>query len=152
MGKKKFFYRKPVSVKEETDVTSFFANFDEKPIVTKETSKSIQPAQKIKKPKTVKDQPSGKNPILTGLRYVYLFGFFALLSGFFYPLIIQNPDQDLYTVAGGIGILFMGLIGGILVFKGSTSENKQQIFLGLGLIGVSLILIFLIARIPFLKY
>ena len=126
MGKKKFFYRKPVSVKEETDVTSFFANFDEKPIVTKETSKSIQPAQKIKKPKTVKDQPSGKNPILTGLRYVYLFGFFALLSGFFYPLIIENPDQDLYTVAGGIGILFMGLIGGILVFKGSTSENKQQ--------------------------
>ena len=81
-----------------------------------------------------------------------MFGFFALLSGFFYPLIIENPDQDLYTVAGGIGILFMGLIGGILVFKGSTSENKQQIFLGLGLIGVSLILIFLIARIPFTMY
>ena len=144
MGKKRFFYRKPVSVKEDTR-----SDFYEKPVETKETLKKIEISQENKKPKSIQTEPSTQNPVLGGVRYVYLFVFFALLSGVFYPIIIDDPNQDPYIVIEGIGILFLGLVGGIFVFKSITTEKTRGIFfvIGFGLIGVSLALIFLISKI-----
>jgi len=104
-------------------------------------SESIQHSQEIEKPEYIKT--SKPKTILAQIpRYAYLFGFFTLLSGLFSPLIIPNMPFDL--VIGGTATLFLGLTGGILLFKATTSDNRQGIFIavGLALIGISLILIF----------
>jgi len=79
--------------------------------------------------------------MLTGFKYVYLVAFFALLAGFFHP-IITNTSFD--SVIGGVLVLFVGLAGGILLYKSATSENKRMMFLGGGfsLISISLYYIF----------
>ena len=93
-----------------------------------------------------------QKPILSQIpRYVYLVAFFALLSGVFYPLITENPaEQNLDNVIKGTAILFLGLIGAILVYKGTTSDKNRAavVSLGLVLIAVSLALIFTIAGTP----
>ena len=73
---------------------------------------------------------------LTGAKYIYLIFFFALLSGFFHPL-ISGTSFD--PVISGVIILFVGLAGAVLVYKASTSENKRGIYLGggFGLIAIS---------------
>ena len=74
--------------------------------------------------------------------------FFALLSGVFYPLITENPaEQNLDNVIKGTAILFLGLVGAILVYKGTTSDKNRAavVSFGLILIAVSLALIFTIA-------
>ena len=104
-------------------------------------SESIQHSQEIEKPEYIKT--SKPKTILAQIpRYAYLFGFFTLLSGLFSPLIIPNISFDL--VIGGTATLFLGLTGGILLFKATTSDNRQGIFIavGLALIGISLALIF----------
>jgi hypothetical protein len=143
MGKKRFFYRKPVSVKEDVR-----PNFYEKPVEPEESLKKIEIPQENKKAKSIQAEPSTQNPVLGGLRYVYLFTFFALLSGVFYPIVMDDPNQDLYNVTGGLGILFLGLVGGILIFKSITTEKTRGIFfvIGFGLIGASLALMFLISN------
>ena len=80
---------------------------------------------------------------LTSFKYVYLIIFFTLLSGIFYPLI---NELSIDIVITGVFVLFIGLIGGILVFKSTTSETKKEIFFGIGfgLIAVSLYSIFYI--------
>jgi hypothetical protein len=77
----------------------------------------------------------------TGFKYVYLVAFFALLSGFFYPLITGNSSDD--TISGVI-VLFVGLVGGILLYKSATLEKNRIIYFGggVGLIAISLTLIF----------
>jgi len=79
--------------------------------------------------------------ILTGSKYIYLVVFFALLSGLFYPL-INNTSFD--GVVIGVLILFVGLGGGVLLYRAATSENRRGIFLGGGftLIVISLYYIF----------
>ena len=79
--------------------------------------------------------------VLTGFKYIYLVAFFALLSGVFYPL-ITNTSID--GVIIGVLILFVGLAGGILLYRAATSENRRGIFLGGGfaLMAVSLYYIF----------
>ena len=79
--------------------------------------------------------------ILTGSKYVYLIAFFALLSGFFHPL-ITNTSFD--SVVVGVMVLFVGLAGGILLYKSAVSEKRRMIFLGGGfsLIAISLFYIF----------
>ena len=79
--------------------------------------------------------------IKTGFKYVYLVMFFALLSGFFYPLITGNSFD---SVISGVIVLFVGLVGGILVYKAASSEKNRIIFFGagFGLIAISLALIF----------
>ena len=74
---------------------------------------------------------------LTGFKYVYLAIFFALLSGFFYPLINNLPAD---SVIIGTLILFVGLAGGVLVYKAATSEKRRMIYLGggFGLMAISL--------------
>ena len=104
-------------------------------------SESIQHSQEIEKPEYIKT--SKPKTILAQIpRYAYLFGFFMLLSGLFSPLITPNISFDL--VIGGTATLFLGLTGGILLFKATTSDNRQGIFIavGLALIGISLALIF----------
>jgi len=79
--------------------------------------------------------------LLTGFKYIYLVAFFALLAGFFHPL-ITNTSFD--SVVIGVLVLFVGLAGGVLLYKAATSEKKREIFLGGGftLIGISLFYIF----------
>ena len=93
-----------------------------------------------------------QKPILSQIpRYVYLVAFFALLSGVFYPLITPNPsEQNLDNVLKGTAILFLGLTGAILVYKGTTSDKNRAAVVSLGfvLIAVSLALIFTIAGTP----
>ena len=104
-------------------------------------SERIQHSQEIEKPEYIKT--SKPKTILAQIpRYAYLFGFFMLLSGLFSPLITPNMSFDL--VIGGTATLFLGLTGGILLFKAITSDNRQGIFIaiGLALIGISLVLIF----------
>ena len=67
--------------------------------------------------------------ILTSFKYIYLAAFFALLSGFFYPL-ITNTAFD--SVINGVVILFVGLAGGVLLYKAATSKNRRPIYLGGG--------------------
>ena len=78
---------------------------------------------------------------LSSFKYVYLIVFFALLSGLFYPLI---TDTSFEPVIGGILVLFLGLAGGVLLYKTITSETKREIFfvVGFTLIGISTYLIF----------
>ena len=79
--------------------------------------------------------------LLTSFKYIYLVAFFALLSGLFYPL-ITNTSFD--SVIIGVLILFIGLAGGVLLYKAATSETKRGIFLGGGftLMAISLYYIF----------
>ena len=79
--------------------------------------------------------------MLTGFKYVYLVAFFALLAGFFHPLI---TNTSFYGVVIGVLILFVGLTGGVLLYKSATSENRRGIFLGGGftLMTISLYYIF----------
>ena len=81
--------------------------------------------------------------LLVSFKYVYLIAFFALLAGFFHPL-ITNTSFD--GVVIGVLVLFVGLTGGILLYKAATSENKRIIFLGAGftLMTISLYFIFVL--------
>ena len=74
-------------------------------------------------------------------KYVYLIVFFALLSGFFHPLITGSSFD---SVVIGVIVLFVGLAGGVLLYKAATSEKRKWIFLGsgFGLISISLFYIF----------
>jgi len=78
---------------------------------------------------------------LTGFKYIYLVAFFALLAGLFHPLITDTSFDGVIT---GILILFVGLAGGVLLYRAATSENKRLIFLGGGfaLMAISLYYIF----------
>ena len=73
---------------------------------------------------------------LTGAKYIYLIIFFALLAGFFHPIISGASPNNVII---GVLILFVGLAGGVLVYKASTSENRRGIYLGggFGLIAIS---------------
>ena len=77
----------------------------------------------------------------SGFKYIYLLAFFALLSGFFHPLITGNSFD---SVISGVVVLFVGLVGGILLYKSATSEKRREIYFagGLGLVATSLAFIF----------
>ena len=84
------------------------------------------------------DSPS---VVVRSLKYIYLVVFFALLAGFFHP-IITNTTFDLVVV--GVLVLFLGLAGGVLLYQASIPEKRTKIFLGAGfaLITISLYFIF----------
>jgi len=79
--------------------------------------------------------------VITGVKYIYLIVFFVLLAGFFHPIITDTSFDNLIT---GTLVLFIGLAGGVLVYKATTSESKRGIFFGggFGLIAISLYFIF----------
>ena len=109
---------------------------------TPDKIKHIQKTQKLEIPQTSKS-----NSILAQIpRYIYLAAIFTLLSGVFFPLITTGADDAYSFVIGGAATLFLGLAGGILIFKATTSNKRQGLLLavGLALITISVALIFLI--------
>ena len=105
-----------------------------------ENNQHPQEIEKIEYTKT-----SSPNTILSQIpRYAYLLAFFALLAGIFFPLITYQTSFDI--VIQGVVTLFLGLIGAILLFKGTTSNKRRGIFIAIGfaLIAISLALIFML--------
>ena len=105
-----------------------------------DTAKHSQKTQKLGTSKTSK-------PILSQIpRYVYLTAIFVIISGVFFPLITPLAGDAWQFVIGGAATLFLGLAGGILLFKATTSDKNRGIILGIGfaLIAISLTLIFLL--------
>ena len=103
---------------------------------------SLGDPRKIKK----SEQPTrtfNPKPILAQIpRYAYLLTIFALLAGIFFPLITPGVPFD--HAIQGIATLSLGLVGGILLFKAATSDNRRGIFIAVGfaLIAISLVLIY----------
>ena len=112
-----------------------------KPETISDNVKRSQVTQKLETSKTSKS-----NRILSQIpRYVYLVTIFVLLSGVFFPLITIGADEAYNFAIGGAATLFLGLAGGILLFKGATSDGSRGILLTVGfvLIAVSIALIYL---------
>ena len=104
-------------------------------------SKNIQQSQEIENLENTKT--SKPTTILAQIpRYAYLLAIFALLSGVFFPLITPGVPFD--YVIQGTAVLFLGLVGGILLFKAATSDNRRGILIviGFALITISLVLIY----------
>ena len=104
-------------------------------------SKNIQQSQETKKIGSAKT--SNTATILAQIpRYVYLLAIFALLAGVFFPLITPGVPFD--HVIQGTATLFLGLAGGILLFKATTSDNRRGILIAMGfaLIAICLALIY----------
>ena len=104
-------------------------------------SENIQQSQEIEKLDNTKN--SKPTTILAQIpRYAYLLTIFALLSGVFFPLITPGIPFD--DVIQGVAILFLGLVGGILLFKATTSDNRRGILIAIGFasIAISLVLIY----------
>ena len=104
-------------------------------------SKNIQQSQEIEKLGNTKN--SKPMTILAQIpRYVYLLAIFALFTGIFFPLITPGIPFD--YVIQGTATLFLGLAGGILLFKATTSDNRRGILIGIGfaLIAICLVLIY----------
>ena len=104
-------------------------------------SENIQQSQEIE----IRDHTKNSKPttILAQIpRYVYLLAIFALLSGVFFPLITPGVPYD--YVIQGTAILFLGLAGGIILFKATTSDNRRGILIAIGfaLIAICLVLIY----------
>ena len=114
-----------------------------KPTEPEKISKNIQQSQEIEKPE--KTKTSKPNTILAQIpRYVYLVAIFALLAGVFFPLI--TPGFTFEFVIQGTAVLFLGLAGGILLFKAGTSDKRRGIFIvvGFALIAISLLFIYIL--------
>ena len=118
---------------EKIEVISQVEENEVKLIEPKKSRKNVQDSQKIKKATTILAQIP---------RYAYLLAIFALLSGVFFPLITPGIPFD--HVIQGVAILFLGLVGGILLFKATTSDNRRGILIAIGfaLIAICLVLIY----------
>ena len=122
---------------------------DSKPAEIEKVSENIQPTQddivkeyeekkeienkKIKNTSTSSFKPAGI------IKYVYLIAFFTLLAGIMAPIV--NPLETGATIEEsiiGIGVLFVGLVGGILIFKSTTSVENRTTFV---IIGIALMII-----------
>ena len=116
----------------------------------KETEETKNP--EIEKSETVLDKESNlthqklptKPRITSGIKYAYITGIAALLSGIFTPFTL---GYELETIVFGILVLFAGLLGGILIFKGIGHKKSYILTLGgTGLMILSLILIYELAE------
>ena len=114
---------------------------DTKQTEPEKISENIQQSQEVEKLDNTKN--SKPTTILAQIpRYAYLLAIFALLSGVFFPLITPGVPFD--HVIQGVTTLFLGLAGGILLFKATTSDNKRGILIAIGfaLITICLVLIY----------
>ena len=85
-----------------------------------------------------------KPRITSGIKYAYITGIAALLSGIFTPFTL---GYELETIVFGILVLFAGLLGGILIFKGIRHKKSYILTLGgMGLMIFSLILMYELAE------
>ena len=105
--------------------------------------------------KTVKEILSEENPrdlksiILSGTKYAYIIGAVALLSGIFTPLTL---DVEIWDVISGMLSIFLGLVGGIVIFLGIKYQKYTTIMIcgGLAIMMASLFLIYEIIDKPLL--
>ena len=105
--------------------------------------------------KTVKEILSEENPrdlksiILSGTKYAYIIGAVALLSGIFTPLTL---DVEIWDVIFGMLSIFLGLVGGIVIFLGIKYQKYTTIMVcgGLAMMIASLFLIYEIIDKPLL--
>ena len=95
----------------------------------------------VKKSDSVYQPTRTKSWIKSGAKYVYIIAAVALLSGIFTPFTIGVEPQN---VIFGMLILFIGVGGGVLIFKGVIAEKTSTILtcVGLSFITISLVLIF----------
>ena len=79
--------------------------------------------------------------LFASFKWIYLIAFFTLVAGIFYSLITETPYDK---VVSGVIISFVGLAGGVLLYKSATSRNKRMLFLvsGFALLTLSLFVIF----------
>ena len=137
---------------EEASRRSEVEGIEVKLIEPEKISENTQRPQKIKKLEDTKT--SKPNTILSQIpRFAYLLVFFTFLAGIFFPLITYpgNTDRSILAqkealdlVIQGIATLFLGLAGGILLFKAATSDKRRGVFIviGFALMATSLALIF----------
>ncbi len=130
MAKRKRFFQKRQTV-------------DSKPADTEKVSENVQPTQDdilkkqernidIKNKKTGDTSTSFFKPAGI-IKYVYLIAFFILLAGIMAPIV--DPWESKTTLEDsykGIGVLFVGLVGGILIFKSTMSVENRMTFLIIG--------------------
>ena len=82
-----------------------------------------------------------KTILLSGTKYAYIIAAVALLSGIFTPLTLGVEIED---VVFGMLTIFLGLVGGILIFLGVKYQKFTIIMIcsGLGIMTASLFLIY----------
>ena len=87
------------------------------------------------------DTSSLKSWSKSGTKYIYIIVAAALASGIFTPLVSDGINSEVVIV--GILGLFIGVAGGVLIFKGINRQNTSPvlILIGLGLIIISLIVV-----------
>ena len=90
-----------------------------------------------------------KSIILSGTKYAYIIGAVALLSGIFTPLTL---DVEIWDVISGMFCIFLGLVGGIVIFLGIKYQKYTTIMIcgGSGIMLTSLFLIYEIIDKPLL--
>ena len=101
-----------------------------------ETFEKKQPQSVIVEESNSIDKSSSiKSLIKAGTKYVYIIAAAALLSGIFTPFTL---GLELNNVISGMLVIFLGLGGGVLIFKAITREDPS---LMLTLIGLALMII-----------
>ena len=95
----------------------------------------------VKKSGSVYEPTTTKSWIKSGSKYVYIITAVVLLSGIFTPFTIDVEPQN---VIFAMLILFIGVGGGVLIFKGVIAEKTSTILVcvGLSFMTISLVLIF----------
>ena len=126
------------AIKPEAEVTAEIT--EPEPKLAERTS--LGDPRKIKKSEQPTRTFNPKSILAQIPRYAYLLTIFALLAGIFFPLITPGVPFD--HAIQGIATLSLGLVGGILLFKAATSDNRRGIFIAVGfaLIAISLVLIY----------
>ena len=91
-----------------------------------------------------------KSILLSGTKYAYIIGAVALLSGIFTPLTI---GAEIEAVIVGMLSIFLGLVGGIIIFLGIKTQKYTTIMVcgGLAMMIGSLILIYQSTNHPILS-
>ena len=88
-----------------------------------------------------------KTILLSGTKYAYIIGAVALLSGIFTPLTL---DVEVWDVISGMLSIFLGLVGGIVIFLAIKYQKYTTIMVcgGLGMMSGSLVLIYQVIDKP----
>ena len=113
---------------EITEDGKSFSSKETKTVITEETN-------------STHNTTSLKSWTKSGTKYIYIIVAAALASGIFTPLVSDGINSEVVIV--GILGLFIGVAGGVLIFKGINSQNTSPvlILIGLGLIIISLIVV-----------
>ena len=145
--RKRKFFRKPDS---STDITKNLEKEETRSEITEDGESFTS-----KKTKTVITEETNsrhntsslKSWTKSGTKYIYIIVAATLTSGIFTPLVYGGLDLEI-VIVGTLG-LFIGVTGGGLIFKGINRQNSSSvlILIGLGLIIVSLIVVFQVASI-----